>query len=115
MSLKTFLTRYAGEALGVASALTTMLEGLALSPKQSETVNAVIAKLTKASESILDGIDTVKETVVKIDAKDVAKAVTSYMADHPVTYDQAALDKAVADAVAVAMRDYTAPPVQPVA
>lgn len=110
MALKSFLSKYAGEALSIAGALNTMLEGLALSPKQTATVQAVIDKLTKASESITDGIDTVKETVVKIDAKDVAKAVDSYMSKHPVTYDQAALDKAVNDAVAAAMANYTAPP-----
>jgi len=111
MALKSFLSKYAGEALSIAGALNTMLEGLALSPKQTATVQAVIDKLTKASESITDGIDTVKETVVKIDAKDVAKAVNDYMAKNPVVPDQATLDKAVSDAVAAAMAKYTAPPV----
>lgn len=113
--LKAFLTKYAGEALSIAGALTTMLEGLALSPRQSASVNAVIDKLTKASASILDGIDDVKGAVVKIDAKDVAKAVDSYMAAHPVTFDQATLDKAVSDAVTAAMDAYTKSNTPPVA
>ena len=111
MALKSFLTKYAGEALSIAGALNTMLEGLALSPKQTASVQAVIDKLTKAASSITDGIDTVKETTVKIDAKDIDKAVKSYFAANPVVPDQAALDKAVDAAVAAAMARYTAPPV----
>ena len=108
--LKSFLTKYAGEALSIAGAFNTMLEGLALSPKQSASVQAVIDKLTKASASITDGIDAVRETTVKIDAADVAKAVNKYMAANPVVPDQATLAKAVDDAVAAAMARYTAPP-----
>ena len=113
--LKAFLTKYASEALSIAGALNTMLEGLALSPRQSASVTAVIDKLTMASASILDGIDDVKGAVVKIDAKDVAKAVDAYMSAHPVTFDQVTLDKAVDEAVTRAMANYTAPVVPPVA
>lgn len=108
-ALKSFLGKYASEALSIAGALNTMLEGLALSPKQSQSVADVIAKLTKASDSITKGLDDVKETVVKIDAADVAKAVKSYMDKNPVVPDAATLAKAVDDAVAKAMAAYTKP------
>jgi hypothetical protein len=81
--LKAFLTKYAGEALSIAGALNTMLEGLALSPRQSASVTAVIDKLTKA--------------------------VDSYMGAHPVSFDQATLDKAVDEAVTRAMAAFTKP------
>lgn len=78
-SFTKFLSKYAGEALGIASALNTLLEGLALSPKQSAGVKAVIDKLETAAESITGSLDNVaKETVVKISKADIAEAVKAY-------------------------------------
>lgn len=92
-SFASFLKKYAGEALSIGEALTTVLEGLALSPKQATAVRATIDKLEAAAESITGSLDTLgKDAVVKINKSDIEAAVKSVL--------QPMVDEAVAKALA---------------
>lgn len=74
---KKFLGHYAGEVLGVANALTTVLDGLALKPSDAAIVKEVIAKLEMASESITGSVNKIKP--VKIAKKDIEEAVAAVL------------------------------------
>lgn len=94
MSFAGFLANYADEALAVGKALTTVLEGLALSPAQAEKVNDTITKLQTASDNINKVLKTEPEkTVIKIAQKDIDAAVKRVLPD------------LVKEAVAAAMAD----------
>ena len=79
MSVASFIRKYAAEALATASALSTMLEGLALSPAQNAKVQETIDKLETAAANIADAKLT-DPTPVKIAKADIDKAVADYMA-----------------------------------
>lgn len=76
MSVASFIRKYGSEALSVASALGTMLEGLALSPAQNAKVQATIDKLETAAANLADYKG---ETPVKIAKADIDKAVADYL------------------------------------
>lgn len=87
-----FLAKYADETLAIGKALTSVLNGLALSPKQAATVNDTISKLEAASNSIQEVLATQPEkTVIKIAQSDIDAAV------------ERILPKLVDDAVATAL------------
>ena len=93
-----FLKKYAGEALSIASALTTVAEGLALSPKQASTVKDTIDKLENAAVSIAGSLDDLgKNAVVKISKADIQAAVKTAL--------QPMVDKAVANAMKLIATD----------
>lgn len=72
-----FLAKYADEALAIGKALTTVVEGLALSPAQAAKVNETIRKLETASANIQEVLATAPEkTVIKIAQTDIDKAVS---------------------------------------
>lgn len=96
MSVASFIRKYGAEALATASALGTMLEGLALSPAQNAKVQATIDKLETAATNIADANFT-DPTPVKIAEADIDKAVADYM-------NSAAGKSAVAAAVAAAAK-----------
>lgn len=82
MSFAGFLANYADEALAIGRALTSVLEGVALSPSQVDKVNDTIAKLEKAHESITKVLETRPEkTVIKIAQKDIDAAVKRVLPD----------------------------------
>lgn len=75
-SFGSFLSKYADEALAIGKALTTVVEGLALSPAQAAKVNDTITKLETASANIQEVLKTAPEkTVIKISQKDIDAAV----------------------------------------
>lgn len=79
-SFAKFLTKYSGEVLGIASALTNVLDGLALNPKATATVKGVIAKLEEASESVAKAaVNEAKAPVVKISKSDIEAAVAKLL------------------------------------
>lgn len=81
-SFGSFLSKYADEALSIGKALTTVLEGLALSPTQADKVNETIAKLEAASANIQEVLATTPEkTVIKISQKDIDAAVSRVLPD----------------------------------
>lgn len=82
MSFAGFLANYADEALAVGKALTTVLEGLALSPAQADKVNDTINKLDAAYKNITKVLETEPEkTVIKIAQKDIDAAVKRVLPD----------------------------------
>ena len=93
MSFAGFLAKYSDEALAIGKALTTVMEGLALSPAQAAKVNETISKLETASSNIQEVLATAPEkTVIKIAQSDVDAAVARVLPDM--------VAKAVADALA---------------
>ena len=82
MSFAGFLAKYSDEALAIGKALTTVMEGLALSPAQADKVNDTIAKLEAANKSITEILKTEPEkTVIKISQKDIDAAVKRVLPD----------------------------------
>jgi len=95
MSFAGFLANYADEALAIGKALTTMLDGLALSPNQANKVNETIARLEAANKSITDILKTEPEkTVIKIAQKDIDAAVKRVLPDMVKEAVEAALKEA---------------------
>lgn len=94
MSFAGFLAKYADETLAIGKALTSVLNGLALSPKQAATVTDTISKLEAASNSIQKVLATQPEkTVIKIAQSDIDAAVARVL--------PALVEEAVAKALAV--------------
>ena len=81
-SFGSFLAKYADEALAIGKALTTVVEGLALSPAQAAKVNETISKLQTASDNIQEVLATAPEkTVIKISQSDIDAAVARVLPD----------------------------------
>lgn len=75
-SFAKFLAKHSDEVFSVAGALTTMLDGLALRPKDTVKVREIIAKLETASGSLSKAADKeAKAPVVKISIADIDAAV----------------------------------------
>lgn len=96
-----FLKKYASEALSVAGTLNTLLEGLALSPKQAAGVKATIDKLEAAAESIAGSLDKADGALIKISKADINAAVKDVL--QPLVAEEVA--KAFAAATAPAPQD----------
>jgi hypothetical protein len=92
-----FLNKYANEAVSIASALNSVLSGIALPTTERNKVEQVIAELQKASASILSGIKSVTEPSVKISKADIAEAVAKVL--------PSVLKEEVAKAVALALEE----------
>lgn len=75
-SVGKFITNYGDEAALVARALTSMLDGLALSPKSASDVQEAITRLEKAANAITNSKATY---TIKIEKKDIAEAVNAWM------------------------------------
>lgn len=76
-----FLAEYADEALGVAKALTGLLDGVAINGKAAADIQATIARLEKAHDSIASYLKSkpTENTIIKISASDIDKAVKKYL------------------------------------
>lgn len=81
MSFLGFIGNYADEALGVAKALTTLLDGVAINSAQADSVKATIDRLEKAHSEITKYIAKQPKVpnVVKISQADIDAAVKRYL------------------------------------
>lgn len=79
-SFAKFLAKYSSEAFSIASAFSSVLDGLALAPKENAKVKAVIEKLEAASASLaFAAAKEDKAPVVKISKADIEAAVTKVL------------------------------------
>lgn len=74
-SVVKFIGHYGDEALSVARALTSILDGIALNPRDTAKVQATIDKLEEAANNIANA----KPLTIKIDKKDIEAAVNEWM------------------------------------
>jgi len=94
MSFKSFLSKYAIELGKVGDALSSISSGIALPTSEKNVVSDTIETLQNAVTSILDGVDKIKDTSVKINKTDLDNAVKEFILDSEV------FKAAVAEAVA---------------
>lgn len=74
-SVVKFIGHYGDEALSVARALTSILDGIALNPRDAAKVQDTIDKLEAAAENIANA----KPITIKIEKKDIETAVNAWM------------------------------------
>lgn len=84
MSFVGFLANYADEALGIAKALTGLLDGVAINGQAANDINATIARLEKAHAELTKYVAAnpaaTAAPVIKIQKADIDKAVKAELA-----------------------------------
>lgn len=92
-----FVNKYAGEALSIASALNSILEGLALNNRDAAKVREVINQLQNAAENIKNSKATYHVTINKTDIDNAVKAYFNKNSDVINNTVKAAVDSELND------------------
>lgn len=92
MSVGKFINRYGDEAALTARALTSILDGLALNPKQAADVQEAITRLEKAASAIAN---SKADYTVKIEKVDIVDAVNSWLDKNAAAIIKEAVKEAV--------------------
>lgn len=75
-AIGSFVAKYADEAAAIATALTNVLDGLALPKAQADKVRETINKLENAADSIVKSTSKID---VRISKDDINEAVNNYL------------------------------------